>query len=538
MSDNARPALYGADYSVRIANRALGCRSGARARRRQALRERRHRRRRRLPARRRAPGDLLAVPATGAYCWSLSSNYNYLGRPPVVAVATAIARVHRRAARPRPICSAATPGSRRQVPTTAPSEGQRTMIEYRNLRVALLGGGSVGAQVARLLLEQRDELANRVGRRLELIGIAVRDVDAERDRRPAARTLHDRRRIPHPRRRRRRSSSWAASSRPAATSCRRSTRAPMSSPPTRRCSPPTAPSCSKRPSRSARSSTTRPPSPAPSRSSARCATASPATASTASSASSTARRTSSSTGWTPRATPSRTPSPPRPALGYAEADPTADIGGYDAAQKAAILAEPRLPHHGSARRRLPRGHHRRHRRSRSTSARKAGYVIKLLAICERLTDPTTGDEGVSARVYPAYRAAQPSARRRARRQQRRLRRGRSGRQPHVLRRRRRGSGDGLRRARRPRLARPPPRRSAAPASPSPRHADLPVLDIGQCHNPLRRSPSRSTDEPGVLATIAARLQRRTASRSRPSSSRSARRRPDEQSGGSPARLPW
>ena len=54
------------------------------------------------------------------------------------------------------------------------------MIEYRNLRVALLGGGSVGAQVARLLLEQGDELANRVGAGLELIGIAVRDVDAER----------------------------------------------------------------------------------------------------------------------------------------------------------------------------------------------------------------------------------------------------------------------------------------------------------------------------------------------------------------------
>ncbi|HEX7834885.1 MAG TPA: diaminopimelate decarboxylase, partial [Pseudolysinimonas sp.] len=32
------------------------------------------------------PGDLVAVPATGAYCWSLASNYNYLGRPAVVAV--------------------------------------------------------------------------------------------------------------------------------------------------------------------------------------------------------------------------------------------------------------------------------------------------------------------------------------------------------------------------------------------------------------------------------------------------------------------
>jgi diaminopimelate decarboxylase len=32
------------------------------------------------------PGDTLAVAATGAYCWSLSSNYNYVPRPPVAAV--------------------------------------------------------------------------------------------------------------------------------------------------------------------------------------------------------------------------------------------------------------------------------------------------------------------------------------------------------------------------------------------------------------------------------------------------------------------
>ena len=33
-----------------------------------------------------APGDLLAVPATGAYCRSLASNYNHVPRPAVVAV--------------------------------------------------------------------------------------------------------------------------------------------------------------------------------------------------------------------------------------------------------------------------------------------------------------------------------------------------------------------------------------------------------------------------------------------------------------------
>jgi diaminopimelate decarboxylase len=86
MSDNIRPALYGADYSARIASRSSDaapalvrvagkhCESGDIV----VLAEY-------LPADVR-PGDVLAVPATGAYCWSLANNYNYLGRPPVVAV--------------------------------------------------------------------------------------------------------------------------------------------------------------------------------------------------------------------------------------------------------------------------------------------------------------------------------------------------------------------------------------------------------------------------------------------------------------------
>lgn len=55
------------------------------------------------------------------------------------------------------------------------------MTDYRRLRVALLGAGSVGSQVAALLLRHGDELADRAGAELELAGIAVRDVDAERD---------------------------------------------------------------------------------------------------------------------------------------------------------------------------------------------------------------------------------------------------------------------------------------------------------------------------------------------------------------------
>ena len=54
------------------------------------------------------------------------------------------------------------------------------MIDYRPLRIALLGAGSVGAQVARLLLENKAELAARVGAELELIGVAVRDIKSKR----------------------------------------------------------------------------------------------------------------------------------------------------------------------------------------------------------------------------------------------------------------------------------------------------------------------------------------------------------------------
>ena len=87
-------------------------------------------------------------------------------------------------------------------------------------------------------------------------------------------------------------------------------------------------------------------------------------------------------------------------LGYAEADPTADIEGYDAAQKAAILAS--LAFHTA----VPLESVYREGITQITAqqveaARRGGYVIKLLAICERITDATTGEVGVSARVHPA-----------------------------------------------------------------------------------------------------------------------------------------
>ena len=93
MSDNIRPALYDADYSCTVANRvseqppALGrvvgkhCESGDIVVKDEFV-----------PSDI-AAGDLLAVPGTGAYCRSLSSQYNHVPRPPVVAVRDGVARV-------------------------------------------------------------------------------------------------------------------------------------------------------------------------------------------------------------------------------------------------------------------------------------------------------------------------------------------------------------------------------------------------------------------------------------------------------------
>jgi homoserine dehydrogenase len=87
------------------------------------------------------------------------------------------------------------------------------------------------------------------------------------------------------------------------------------------------------------------------------------------------------------------------ALGYAEADPTADVEGYDAAAKAAILAS--IAFHT----RVHADDVYREGITKVTpadfaSARSLGCTIKLLAICERLTTDE-GQQRVSARVYPA-----------------------------------------------------------------------------------------------------------------------------------------
>ncbi len=93
MSDNIRAALYDASYSATLASRAAAgppilarvvgkhCEAGDIVVKDEFL-----------PADVQ-PGDLLAVPGTGAYCRSMASNYNHVPRPPVVAVRDGAARV-------------------------------------------------------------------------------------------------------------------------------------------------------------------------------------------------------------------------------------------------------------------------------------------------------------------------------------------------------------------------------------------------------------------------------------------------------------
>lgn len=93
MSDNIRTSLYGAEYDARLVSRAsntaarLGrivgkhCESGDIVVRDTWVPDDIE------------PGDLLGVAATGAYCYSMSSRYNLIGRPAVVAVRDGQARL-------------------------------------------------------------------------------------------------------------------------------------------------------------------------------------------------------------------------------------------------------------------------------------------------------------------------------------------------------------------------------------------------------------------------------------------------------------
>jgi diaminopimelate decarboxylase len=125
MSDNVRTALYGASYTCVLASRAghepgrlsrvVGkhCETGD-----VVVRDTE------LPADL-APGDLLAVAATGAYCRSMASNYNHVPRPPVVGVRDGASRLLvRRESIDDLLRLETAPEGRRRPESTAP-EGRR-----------------------------------------------------------------------------------------------------------------------------------------------------------------------------------------------------------------------------------------------------------------------------------------------------------------------------------------------------------------------------------------------------------------------------
>ncbi|PJJ72740.1 homoserine dehydrogenase [Diaminobutyricimonas aerilata] len=273
------------------------------------------------------------------------------------------------------------------------------MIEYRNLRIAILGAGSVGSQVAKLLLEHREELAQRVGAGLELVGVAVRDLDAPR-----------RADIP------RELLTTDAESLILGADIVVELIGGLE------------------PARTHILTAINSGADVITGNKALLATHGPELFEAAEQVGAQLYYEAAVGGAIPIIRPLRdslagdrverilgivngttnfildrmdsTGESLHDALavatelGYAEADPTADIEGYDAAQKAAILAS--LAFHTSVpleavyREGITSITH-----DQVVAARKAGYVVKLLAICERATDPATGVHGVSARVHPA-----------------------------------------------------------------------------------------------------------------------------------------
>ena len=165
MSDNPRPQLYGARYTALLANRAdeepadepftvagKHCESGDVLIDRVALPEPRR-------------GDLLAVPATGAYTLAMSSNYNGVPRPAAVLVARGDARLILRRetiddllarepslARATVAAAASGDASRRRAPGVSrapapPSQSGRLARERRNSSAT--GSSRAGSATAR-----------------------------------------------------------------------------------------------------------------------------------------------------------------------------------------------------------------------------------------------------------------------------------------------------------------------------------------------------------------------------------------------------
>ena len=436
-------------------------RAGARPGRRQALRVRRHRGQGRVPARRRRARR----PARGARRPAPTA-----GRWPATTTTCRGRRWSRCGTGSRAVVV------RREteddllrldvgLETRVVSEADERAAEVRS-KVALLGcGARCGvAQVVRLLTEQADDLAARVGAPLELVGIAVRRLDAPREVDVPARAVHHRRRRPgHARRRRRRHrGDRRHRAGPVADPGRARSTAPRSSRPTRRCSPRTAPTLFEAadegrprpllrgvrrrrdpdPAAAARVAGRRPGHPG-ARHRQRHHQLHPRPDGHAPAPASPRRSRRPRSSATPR--PTRPPTsrastpPPRPRSWPAwPSTPGSPPPTCTARASAEVTA------------------------ADVASAREMGSVVKLLAICER-DEPTA--RSASARA-PGDDPAHPPAGQRPRGVQRGLRRERGGRPADVLRPRRRRRADRERGARRPGHGGPQPARgrAAAPAS--------------------------------------------------------------------------
>ena len=152
MADNIRPMLYDAVYEAEVADRigdstpcrlvGMHCESGDVLIKEARLEDPR-------------VGDIVVVPATGAYGYAMASNYNGVPRPPVVFCRDGEARSWSGA---------------RPTRTSPPAMSDPS----KPVRIGLLGRGTVGGAFAELLAERADAVEAACGRRPQLSGVLTR----------------------------------------------------------------------------------------------------------------------------------------------------------------------------------------------------------------------------------------------------------------------------------------------------------------------------------------------------------------------------
>ena len=299
----------------------------------------------------------------------MASNYNRVLRPPVVFVSGGTSARRRPARDASPTCSLVRPDPARLVPCAGgrPSIGRAMRRRCRARRSSRLRQRR-GFAFARLIDSQAEAIALRTGLELEITRIAVKDPSKATSRLAAIASAAPSGCPPTPRRvvndpddrRRRRAHRWhRAGPEPGAR------RAPGGKArrhgATRSFSPRTAPSCSPPPSSEGSTCSTRLRSAGRSRSSGSSPTRSAGERIVRVMGIVNGTTNYMLTSMSEEGSDYADALAEAQALGYAEADPTADVEGFDARAKAAILAGIAFDADVVAERRLPRRDHR-HRR--------------------------------------------------------------------------------------------------------------------------------------------------------------------------------